>query len=97
MISKKIIGGIITNNIDVIYKKYLNLYDDSFLLEYNRVAKLTKELNDKIGFPIFKIKIDVINSELKVENRFVKKNKNKFKKFIRSSGLINARQKTSIR
>lgn len=80
------------NNIDVIYRKHLNLYDDSFLLEYNRVTKLTKELNDEIGIPMFRVKIDVLNSELKVENRFIKSNnKYKFKHFIRKSGGINAR------
>ena len=80
------------SNINTIYKKHVNLYDNSFLLEYKRVMELTKKINDELGFPVFKIRIDAINSELKVENRFAEqKSKNKFKNMIKISGMIYAR------
>ncbi len=60
---------------DILYRKNINLYSNSFLIEYNRVLKLTKKLNEKIGFPIYKVSIDVINSELIVVNRFSNKRK----------------------
>lgn len=63
---------------DILYRKHMNLYGSSFLKEYTRVSKLTEELNKKIGFPIYKVTIDVLNSELKVENRFLGKKKMKF-------------------
>ena len=62
-------------NINVIYKRQMNLYGNLFLAEYIRVSKLTEELNKRIGFPIYKITIDTLNSELRVENRFLKKRK----------------------
>ena len=50
---------------DILYRKHMNLYGSSFLKEYTRVSKLTEELNKKIGIPIYKVTIDVLNSELK--------------------------------
>lgn len=77
---------------NVIYLKKINLYDKSFLIEYNRVLELTKKINEEIGLPIFRVKIDIINSELKVENRFLyKKNKQEFKNLFKGSNLSYAR------
>jgi hypothetical protein len=68
---------------DIIYRKKMSLYDDLFLKEYLRVSELTKELNRNIGFPMYKIIIDAFNSELRVENKFQKHRKVKFRNSIK--------------
>ena len=52
----------------VIYERKVRLYTKSFLDEYIRVNELTRKLNKKIGFSIFKVVVDVETSTLKVLN-----------------------------
>lgn len=54
----------------VIYERKVRLYTKSFLDEYIRVNELTRKLNKKIGFSIFKVVVDVETSTLKVLNRY---------------------------
>ena len=62
----------------VIYERKVRLYTKSFLDEYIRVNELTRKLNKKIGFSIFKVVVDVETSTLKVLNRNEHRSKNKF-------------------
>ena len=62
----------------VIYERKVRLYTKSFLDEYIRVSELTRKLNKKIGFSIFKVVVDVETSTLKVLNKYEHRSKNKF-------------------
>ena len=63
----------------IIYENKMNLYSKDFLDEYSRITALTNKLNNKLGFPIFRATIDAVNSKIKVENRFLKEQNNKFR------------------
>ena len=67
----------------VIYERKVRLYTKSFLDEYIRVNELTRKLNKKIGFSIFKVVVDVETSTLKVFNRYEHRSKNKFQNTFR--------------
>ena len=83
MITKgEIIGETI---MDIIYRRQMSLYSDLFLKEYLRVSELTKELNKNIGFPMYKVVMDALNSELRVENKFQKHRKIKFKNSMKGN------------
>ena len=62
----------------VIYERKVRLYTKSFLDEYIRVNELTRKLNKKIVFSVFKVVVDVETSTLKVLNRYEHRSKNKF-------------------
>ncbi len=62
-----------------IYERKVQLYTKSFLDEYLRVSELTRKLNSKIGFSVFKVIVDVETSTLKVINRYENRSRNKFK------------------
>ena len=62
-----------------IYERQVRLYTKSFLDEYLRVSELTRKLNKKIGFSVFKVIVDVETSTLKVVNRYESRSRNKFK------------------
>lgn len=62
-----------------IYERKVRLYTKSFLDEYLRVSELTRKLNKKIGFSVFKVIVDVETSTLKVVNRYESRSRNKFK------------------
>ena len=62
-----------------IYERKVQLYTKSFWDEYLRVSELTRKLNSKIGFSVFKVIVDVETSTLKVINRYENRSRNKFK------------------
>lgn len=62
-----------------IYERKVRLYTKSFLDEYLRVSELTRKLNKKIGFSVFKVIVDVETSTLKVVNKYESRSRNKFK------------------
>ena len=61
-----------------IYERKVRLYTKSFLDEYLRVSELTRKLNKKIGFSVFKVIVDVETSTLKVVNKYENRTRNKF-------------------
>lgn len=61
-----------------IYERKVRLYTKSFLDEYIRVSKLTRKLNKKIGFSVFKVIVDIETSTLKVVNKYENRTRNKF-------------------
>ena len=73
-----------------IYERKVRLYTKSFLDEYIRVSELTRKLNKKIGFSVFKVAIDVETSTLRVVNRYENKSRNRFKNTFKEV-LNNAR------
>ena len=62
-----------------IYERKVRLYTKSFLDEYIRVSELTRKLNKKIGFSVFKVIVDIETSTLKVVNKYENRTRNKFK------------------
>ena len=61
-----------------IYERKVRLYTKSFLDEYLRVSELTRKLNKKIGFSVFKVIVDIETSTLKVVNKYENRTRNKF-------------------
>ena len=61
-----------------IYERKVRLYTKSFLDEYLRVSELTRKLNKKIGFSVFKVIVDVETSTLKVVNKYENRTRDKF-------------------
>ncbi|AMD95621.1 hypothetical protein BCB68_07105 [Leptotrichia sp. oral taxon 498] len=61
-----------------IYERKVRLYTKSFLDEYIRVSELTRKLNKKIGFSVFKVIVDIETSTLKVVNKYENRTRNKF-------------------
>jgi hypothetical protein len=61
-----------------IYERKVRLYTKSFLDEYIRVSELTRKLNKKIGFSVFKVIVDIETSTLKVVNKYENRTRDKF-------------------